>query len=271
MTLDKKAVADIFERLLMEFPMRMINIDIPKWMQALPADSEIITYALDKVTQAAGSAMKMSDYKNVEMAVADGVTFTEAQSVNLDMAEGAATLGFGVSDGLFYEVLSKECGENIGGEFELLSYVRELKAAKDGYDGIKSALECSLATGYGIVPADLGAAEIGSPRVVKKNGQYCVKIGVDAKSLHLIKADVHTDVEVVSGSKEQCDGFAAQIADGGGAGLDMKVFGRPVTSILEENVTTKSSSMPENVRMKLKRTVNKAVNEKKSNLICLLI
>ena len=270
-TLDKAGITEIFERLLSEFPLRLINVGLPVWMQALSPDDEMIADIIAKIRSAAGGIKKMSDYKKLEKAFSGDGKLSEAEEVSLDMASGTASLKFSAGQGLFLEVLSKECGEKIDGEFTLLTYVRELKEAKAGYNGIRSALERSLATGYGIVPADVSDAEIDKPKVVKKNGQYCVKIGVAAKSLHLIKADVHTEVEVVSGTKEQCDGFAASLTEEGGQGMDTEVFGRPVKSVIAENVVSKSCSLTENVMSKLKRTVNKAVNEKKTGLICILI
>ena len=270
-TLGKDDISNIFEKVLLEFPVRVINFDLPKWVRALPDDNKIVSYALDRVKAVSGSVVKMSDCKFAENAFDGGDVFTEATAVDLDMASGAVSLRFDAKAGLFYKVVSEECGEPLDGEFALLSYVRSLKEAKNNYENIKSALERAMATGYGIVPASMDGAEIGEARTVKRNGQYCVKMDVSAKSLHLIKADVHAEVDIVSGTKEQCDGFVAGLSDQSGAGLETEVFGRRVSDILGESLVGKSCSVNENVKSRLKRTVNKAVNEKKTGLICILI
>lgn len=269
--LDKNGIEGIFEKVLMEFPLKVVNIDLPRWVQALPADNDIITRAMSCVRERVDKIAKMASYRQFEKAFDGTELFGSAVNVDLDMAEGGATLSFEAERGLFYKVLADECGKDLVDEFGLLSYVRELKSAKDGYDKIKSALDCSLATGYGIVPASLDEATVEKPVVVKKNGQYCVKIHVGAESLHFIKAEVHTDVDVISGSKEQCDGFAENLSAEEGGGLETEVFGRTVRSTLEENLAVKCGALSENVKQKLKRTVNKAVNERKNNLICILI
>jgi len=268
--LDKKSVIDIFSRLLSEFPIRTMNFDLPRWIRALPAENKIVTYAIEKIKAAANKAVRMKDYKTVEHIFENGGYFGEATEVNLDMAEGAVTLDFPAEKDVFFNVLSDECGDQITDDLSLLSFVRELKVAKDSYGAIKSALEMAVATGYGIMPADITGAEMGEPRVIRKNGQYCVKISVDGTSLHLIKADVHADVEVVSGSKDQCDAFAQKVSGEDGV-RQTEVFGRTVYSMLEENLSQKSDAMHENVKSRLKRAVNKAVNEKKTNMICILL
>ncbi|MBP5177003.1 MAG: hypothetical protein ILP02_00285, partial [Clostridia bacterium] len=268
--LDKKTVSELFERLLFEFPIRVLGVDFPKWLRALEKGDGIIAREIDKVMEAASGIKKMSDYKKVEKYLTDGA-FSGVSGISADMATGGVTISFSVRPELYYEVISKELGDSVCDEYSLLCYMRRLKAAKDGYDRISSALEKCAATGYGIASATMENADIGKPKVVKRGGQYCVRMDVAAKSLHIIGADVHEEVEVVSGTKQQCEEFAAGLESDEGAGLDTKVFGRTVTSMLEESVSKKSSYLSENVQSKLKRTVNKAVNEKKSNLICLLI
>ncbi len=269
--LDENNISRIFERLLLEFPMRVINVKLPKWVQALPEDHEVVVNAVQSVKKATAQIDKMSAYKLIERVFSDGEHFTEAVNVELDMGTGAANFTFDAKPDLFYKVMAGECGEEVGDKYDLINYVRKLKTAKEGYAKVKEALSEALSAGYGIVPAKLSKTAVDEPKVVKKNGQYCVKIRVGAESLHVVKADVRAEVEVISGTKEQCDKFAETLKSEEGEGLDTEVFGRSVNSMLEEALVTRSVSLAEPVRQKLKRTVNKAVNEKKSNLICILI
>ena len=269
--LKKEDVTAVFEKLLFEFPLRVLNVRLPEWVRALPKDNAIVSKVMTAVGALAAREEKMSAFKSVSGVFNEDDGFTKATDVTFDMGEGSATLTFEAKPDLFYNVITEECGEKIDGEYELIKYVRELKTAKDGYDKISAALEAAETTGYGIVEARCEEAEVGEPHVVKKNGQYCVRMRVGAKSMHVIRADVHDDIEIVSGTKSQCDGFAEGLNAKDGAGLDTKVFGRPVRSMIEEKLGYKCTALNDNVKLKLKRTVNKAVNEKKTNLICILI
>ena len=42
-------VTEIMEKVLLEFPMQNFNVNIPKWLQVLPADSKIISALIDKI------------------------------------------------------------------------------------------------------------------------------------------------------------------------------------------------------------------------------
>ena len=269
--LDKEGLADILEQVLFEFPMKVLNVDLPDWVTALPPDNEIIKNTIELIKQAAGKVDKMSSYKAVEEAFSLSPYFDGAEQVDLDMGEGGATVRFAAKPDLFYKVLSAECGEEIAGEFDTLNLTRSLKKAKEEYEKLKDALEKAYATGYGIVPTRIEQATVEKARIVKKGGQYCVKMRVFADSLHLIQADVNCETEVISGSKEQCENFIAMLEGEGGEGLETKVFGTPVINMLEENLSRKCEGLNDNVKQKLKRTLNKAVNEKRNNLICLLI
>ena len=46
----------------MEVPMVSINVDIPKWMQALPSDNKIISEIIDNVKNASKNVEKMCDF-----------------------------------------------------------------------------------------------------------------------------------------------------------------------------------------------------------------
>ncbi len=269
--LNKDSISEIFEKVLLEFPMRMLDVDLPKWMQALSSDNEIIASVMKDVAAASENIDKMSGYKSLESVFLKNDDFENDIDVNLDTAVGRAEITVRAKPELFYKTLSKECGEELSDEFCMFNYVRNLIEAKENYQKLKSALDCSKATGYGIVTASIKDASVNEPKVVKKNGRYCVKIKVEANSLHLINADVLTDVEVISGSKEQCDDFVKMISAEDGKGLETEVFGKPITNILEEKLSTSSLSLNDNVKHKLKRTINKAVNEKKGNLICMLL
>ena len=269
--LNKNSISEIFEMVLLEFPMRMLDVNLPKWMQALSSDNEVIASVMSDVSKAAESIDKMSSYKLLESVFLKNNEFENEVEVNLDTAVGRAEISVHAKPELFYKTLSKECSEDLSDEFALFGYVRSLIEAKENYSKLKSALDCSNATGYGIVTACVKDANVNEPKVVKKNGRYCVKIKVEANSLHLINADVLTDVEVVSGSKEQCEDFVNMISGENGKGLETEVFGKPISSILEEKLSASSVSLSDNVKHKLKRTINKAVNEKKSNLICVLL
>ena len=55
-------ISDIMEKMLLEFPMQSFNINIPKWMQSLSADSPLISRLLTETKKASEAMFKMKDF-----------------------------------------------------------------------------------------------------------------------------------------------------------------------------------------------------------------
>ena len=62
LNLSEEDIRKLFENLLMEFPLRMIDVRLTKWLRALPADNKIIASLNDKLAEVSAKMSKMSDY-----------------------------------------------------------------------------------------------------------------------------------------------------------------------------------------------------------------
>ena len=264
----KEKLNEILEKVLEEFPLKVIDVFIPAWMQTLDSGSKLITDTVSKIKEASKSVLKMKDCSLLETVFDDSETFEPIEEVIYDMATGKATLRCNVKDGVFYKALSETAGETVKDEADLIGYVKDLSVAKENYDKIKSAVYEAESDGYGVVGTGIEESVIGEPEIVKKSGQYAVKFKVDSKSMHVIRADITQEIEPVFGSKEQCENFVALMEKEGGSAT---VFGRPIKEIIEEELNKKCTRLPEGMRIKLKKVVQKAVNENKTSMICILI
>lgn len=258
----------VLSKVLEEFPMRVIDVDVPKWMSALSYSGEILSETLSKLKTAAQRVCKMKDVDKLESVFDDSGVFEPIGESASDMSTGRVTLKCKAKPDSFYRALKETSGEEVSDEASLIEYVKNLTEAGKNYYKIKDALALAESDGYGVVGADLQGSVVSPPEIVKKSGQYCVRMRVDSKSLHLIRADVTCEVEPVFGSKEQCENFVALMNE---EGYDAKVFGRRLDDIVGETLRQKSSELPQNMRGKLKRVVTKAVNEGRTGLIYLLI
>ncbi len=264
----KEGLERILAKVLEEFPLRAIDLDIPKWMCALPVDGKILSYTVDRIKEAVKKVNKMKDYSLLERMFDGSDVFEPITSASVDMATGVVSLECKAADGVFFKALSEASGEEVADESTLMNYVKELTEAKRNYYKLKDALNEAESGGYGIVRAEFDDCNIGDPQVVKKAGQYCVRMRVDSKSLHIIRADLNQEIDPVYGSREQCENFVSLMEKDG---YNATVFGRPLSEIVSEELQKKCERLPDNLRVKLKRVVTKAVNEKKSGMICILI
>ena len=266
--LDKAGVEEILTKVLEQFPMRVFDIDIPKWLTLLDNDSPIIKGLFEAVDNATKNVTCMKSCHALEKIFDDSEYFLPVEDFDVDMATGRVYLKAKVKSGVFFDCLSNYCGEQIADEASLLECMRDFAQSKRSYNKLKTALECAETTGYGVVCADLSESTVSEPEVVKKQGGYCVRLKADAKSLHIIRAEVSAQVDPVCGTKEQCEDFVSLVEE---EGLNAKVFGRSLCDIVDDKLQTKSQGLSEGVKGKLKRVVSRAVNENKNGLICILM
>ena len=197
-------VDKIFEKVLLEFPVKSIKVSVPKWLQALSFSNPIITEIVTEIKKFASSVRKIGD------ASKDTVVFTESESFdpitfsNIKMGEGVIRFNVVPKENLFYRVLSDECGFEINDDFELVSYIKNLAVAKVEYDKLKSALDEVEQNGYGIVVPKQNEYILQEPEVVKQGGKFGVKIKATAPSLHIVRVDVESEVTPLVGNESQC-------------------------------------------------------------------
>ena len=270
--MDKGKLVNVLKSLLLEFPLRSFDINLPEWMQVLPPSNRLIATLLDEIKACSKNISSMKSFELIENSFINSQSFNPATDVSLDMARGRASLSVSAKNGVFYKVLSDECGETVENELQLLNYVKSLTEAKQNYTKLKNALQTAESTGYGVVMPMFEETTLDEPEVVKKTGGYSVRMKAKAKSLHIIRADVETEVNPVYGSKQQCDDFCDMLKNADDeACWDTGVFGKPLREIIADEVSQTSSSLGDNVKFKIRKTLTKAVNEKKSNLFCILI
>lgn len=266
---------NVLENLLLEFPFKTFDINLPKWVQVLPKDNSIITNILEKVKDVSKIVSKMKHYKIIEDAIEgiEGVERVEKSVVNL--GGGNATYDINIKKELFYELLSSLSGDNISCEYELMSYVKELSEAKNSYRKLKNALSEVDDSGYGIVIPENCDLSLSSPEVVKHGGRYGVKLKANTSCMHLMKINLSAEVSPISGTEKQCKDFAeflrSEYEENPEKVWKTNVFGRQLSSLVSDEIVSKIYSMREDTKNKMRKTVTRIVNEGKGGVICILL
>ncbi len=268
-------VDKIFEKVLLEFPVKSIKVGMPKWMQALSYASPIISEVVSEIKKFADDVRKIGDAKK------DTVVFTESDSfdpitfTNIEMGEGVIRFNVIPKEHLFYKVLSDECGFEINDDFQLVSYIKNLAVAKQEYDKLKDALDQVSETGYGVVVPRQNEYVLQEPEVVKQGGKFGVKIKATAPSLHIIKVDVETEVTPLVGNESQSQDLVSYLSERFQADPDgiweTNLFGKSLFSLIDDSIGAKIVSMPADAQRKMKKTLGRIVNEGKGGVLCILL
>jgi stage IV sporulation protein A len=268
-------IDNVLEKVLFEFPVKEINIDLPEWVDSLDMGHWLKRDFFDAVKIIAQDLDKLRDIKPIIDKFNDYEFIGDVKIDDMKLGEGVADISMKTREGLFYQVLGEICDCKIDGERHLLSLMKEMSVAKKGYDRVAQALKDVKETGYGLVPPQLDELKLEDPEIVKQGGRYGVKLRASAPSLHIIRADIETEVSPIVGTEKQGEDLVKSLLDqfeNDPAKLwQTNMFGRTFEDLVKEGLQNKLYRMPEDVQAKLQRTLQKIVNEGSGGLICIIL
>ena len=265
----------IFERVLMEFPVRSIKVNMPKWLQALSYSNPIISEIVKEIKGFAEKVRKVGDAKKDTIVFSESENFDPITFSNIEMGEGIIKFNVIPKENLFYKVLSQECGFDIKDDFELVSYIKNLAVAKKSYDKLKDALSQVEESGYGIVVPSKDEYSLGDPELVKQGGRYGVKIKATAPSYHIVKVDVETEVTPLVGTESQSQDLVEYLNERletePESIWETNLLGKTLYDLVDENIGSKIVAMPVDAQRKMKKTLGRIINEGKGGVLCILL
>ena len=268
-------ISNIMEKVLLEFPMCSFNVNLPKWMQALPADNYIISQIIDKIKLGSKSIKKMCDFNRLDELFDDSSDIEKLTLKELRLDKGVGEYDLKVQNGLFFKVLSNECEESINDDYELLTYIKEFSNEKRKYQKIRTALEDAEQNGYGVVLPTIDEMNLEEPVLVKQGGRFGVKLKASAPSLHIVKVDVNTEVAPTVGTEKQGEDMVNFIMnkfqDNPSAIWETNMFGKSLHDLVNEGLAGKLTAMPKEAQGKMRKTLTKIVNENRGGIICILL
>lgn len=266
---------EILSGILETFPIREIAVDIPKWLVGLDKEHWLKKAVVEPVVTAAKDIVRITDVKNILPAISDCEYVKDASVKNIDLGTGRADITVIINPELFYKILSEETGLEINGESGLMPCMCELAETKRKYDRIRGALDQVEAVGYGIVMPTIDELTLEEPEIVRQGGKYGVKLRASAPSIHLMRADITTEVAPIVGSEKQSEDLVRYLLDefeGDPSKIwESNIFGKSLHELVNEGLHTKLSRMPQEARLKLQETISRIINEGCSGLICVIL
>ncbi len=275
LTLQKDDITDILTQLLFAFPVKEINVSMPKWVNTLAKGHWLKEEVFDCIKQAAAEVKYIRDIKNLGAEIANCPEVTSANVTSIDLGTGVCRLSVELDKSLFYKILSEESGLSVVSEDELMPTILELVAFKKQFEKFSEALEQLDEVGYGIVVPDSQELTLDEPEIIRQGGKYGVRLKANAPSIHLIKADISAEVAPIVGSERQSEELISYLLndfeDDPLKIWDTNIFGKSLSELVNEGLHSKLSRLPTDAREKLREAVERIVNEGCSGLICLLV
>ncbi len=274
--LDQKDVANTFDKILQEFPIVSIEINMPQWMTALPFDNQIITEVADELRKVSANVTKIGEFDKGAVMFENSERFEPLVLSSVEMGEGRILYDLVPKENLFYQVLSMQCGMTINNDFELIAQIRSLAQAKLHYDKMKDALAQVNETGYGVVQPTLDELELEEPQIVKQGAnRYGVRIKATAPSLHIMRVDLETEVSPIVGSEQQSQDLVnylkAEASTNPDGIWETNMFGKTMHQLMSDGISGKLNAMPLEAQKKMRKALTRIVNEGKGGIICILL
>lgn len=275
LTLDAGNITNIIKSVLFEFPVSEFGIFLPPWVDALPFDHQIKNSVIGAIRECSASMMRIKDIKAVVDAMGqyDNISLASVREINL--GNGHVTASLDLPRELFYSTLGDQSGFKISDDGDLMALLTELSSVKHEYDKIKEALNDVKTRGYGIVLPDKEEMHLEEPEIVKQGGRYGVRLKASAPSIHMIMANIETEVSPAVGgekSSEDIINFLLQEFEGDvGKIWESNIFGKSLYDIASEGLSAKIKKMPEDAQSKLQETLQRIINEGSGGLICIIL
>ncbi len=273
--LDLEDINDIFGKILYEFPIETINVDFPRWVEGL-SDEHWLKKELYQEIQTAFTDIRI--LKQIDGGIAslqNTTVITKTTLEEIRLGEGCVHVKIHLMEHLFYQILTEISGVEIDNESALFSTITEFATVKKQYDKIAYALEEVKAKGYGIVTPSIDELILDEPEMVKQGSRFGVKLKATAPSIHMIRADIETEVSPIVGSEKQSEDLVnyllSEFESDPKKIWESNIFGKNLHELVNEGLQNKLSKMPEEAQGKLQETLERIVNEGSGGLICIIL
>ncbi len=273
--MDENDIEEVMETVLYDFPLAEIRINLPDWVEGLSNNHWIKTNIINTLKEGIASINKIRDINDVIQGFNNLPFLEECEVDDVSLGEGIINIDLCTKQELFYEILEEQSGFKIEGDCQLLNLLTKLSRIKNEYEKVESALHDARTLGYGVVSPSLDELTLEQPEKFKQGKQYGIKLKANAPSLHIIKADVSTEVFPIMGNQNQGDEMIQTLLEefenNPDALMEQNMFGKSLNDLVKEQLQSKLYTMPEEIRCKIQKTLQKIINEGSMNIITILL
>lgn len=273
--LEEEDICKILEKVLYRFPIRQVEIDMPKWVTMLDTEHWLKSDLYSHIKAAFDRQIFINELPKKISDIVESENVLKSIVESIDLGTGIAKVVIKLAEDLFYKILGETTGLEIDGEAGLMPCMIELADIKRKYERVASALEEVEATGYGIVMPTTEELTLEEPEIVKQGGRYGVRLKAEAPSIHMMKASITTEVSPIVGSEKQSEELVMYLLNDFEENpqkiWESNIFGKSLHELVNEGLHNKLYRMPSDARLKLQETVEKIINEGCNGLICIII
>ena len=271
--LKEEDIYRIMEAVLFEFPVSEIQFFIPKWVEMLPREHKLKQELLSHIREILSGFGEIRD-------AAGGIRQPESQYIDeckvdhIAMDTGCVRVRIGIADKYYYEMLSELTGTHIAGQYELIAAMKDLSELKAEYENVKDAFALVRMKGYGVVSPSREEITLNEPEIIKQGNKYGVKIHSQAPSIHLIRANIETEIAPIVGNEQQAKDLIQYIEEAKQSEEGIwgtNIFGKSIEDLVMDGMRNKMAMINDESQTKLQDTMQKIVNDSNGGMVCIII
>ena len=273
--LNNEDINNIFGKILYEFPIERININFPSWIDGLDNDNELRQELFKEIKDAFKDVSTIKTINESVARISKTDIIVKITIDKVDLGTGTVTIEISLNKMLFYKVLTEMTGIQMNNEADLFATIDNLSKVKKEYDKVSMALQEVKQKGYGIVMPSMEELILDEPEIVKQGSRFGVKLKARAPSIHMIRADIETEVSPIVGSEKQSEELVnyllSEFENDPTKIWESNIFGKNLHELVNEGLQNKLYRMPEDAQGKLQETLERIVNEGSGGLICIIL
>ena len=273
--LEIEDINSIFNSILYEFPIEQINIKLPKWVDSLNENYWLKQTLYSEIKNTFSNIKFLKEVGPCVTNINSTDVITRSNLDEINLGNGNINISLYLKNELFYQILSELTSVNVSDEGDLFSVLTSFSKTKKEYDKIAYALESAKATGYGIVTPGMEDLILAEPEMIKQGSKFGIKLKATAPSLHIVRANIETEVSPIVGSEKQSEELInyllSEFESDPKKIWESNIFGKNLHELVNEGLQNKLSRMPEDAQMKLQETLERIVNEGSGGLICIIL
>lgn len=270
--LKKDDINMLLENVLYEFPISSMEFYMPKWVEMLPAENSM------KAALVEGVRGMMREYDTIRDVLEKPISLESeyirrCKTESVSLSDGSIRVNLDVEEAYYYQMLTEMVGENISDEYQLISKLRSFAAMKKEYTKVLDAVSMVRIKGYGVVTPEKEEIHLERPELIKHGNKFGVKIKASSPSIHMIRANIETEIAPIVGTQEQAEDLITYInqTDASNGMWDTNIFGKTVEQLVNDGITAKVAVIGEESQLKLQDTMQKIVNDSNGGMVCIII
>lgn len=275
LTVDEPEIVEILQGVLYEFPVEELDFYLPPWVETLSYGHGIKSNIYEHMLNGAKDMRRIRDVSGCMRKLMECEEISRVEIDNINLGTGTVQAKIDVPRELFYNTLAEQSGFEVHDDGDLLPLLTKLARVNAEYAKVENALNQVRETGYGIVMPTTEELTLEEPEIVKQGGRYGVKLQASAPSIHMMRADITTEVSPIVGSEKQSEELVMYMLKEFEKDpikiWESNIFGKSLYELVNEGLHNKLYRMPQDARMKLQETIERIINEACNGLICIIL